>query len=341
MQMKNVAAFALAASCAWAVSADTIVFKSGSRLDGEVVRIEGGNITFKSDDVGEVKIAQDKVASIETKKNATVQYNDEEKENEEGLLAMKDGNYTLSEKPLDMGGVKAVNPEAQKWNGSANLSAAAARGNTRSENVTVLADLKRRWEHDRYTGNFGYYFAQNGTDRDNKKKTDDRIELDSQFDHFWASKVYSYINGKYERDGINNLMYRYRVGAGMGYQWLEGYQQEDTGKWSFNQEAGLTYIKERYEHQKDDDRCAFRYAHHLEWAPKWVDKLAFTHNFEYLPDTGNWSESYLIDTDIGFTYALSLDWQLLGKWEWDYNSDPGPHTKSSDFRYTLGLGYKW
>ena len=49
MQMKNVAAFALAASCAWAVSADTIVFKSGSRLDGEVVRIEGGNITFKSE----------------------------------------------------------------------------------------------------------------------------------------------------------------------------------------------------------------------------------------------------------------------------------------------------
>ena len=49
----------------------------------------------------------------------------------------------------------------------------------------------------------------------------------------------------------------------------------------------------------------------------------------------------LIDTDIGFTYELAAAWQLMGKWEWEYNSNPGGGTKSSDFRYTLGLGYKW
>ena len=339
MLMKNAAAFALAASCVFAVSADTIVFKSGSRLEGEVVRIVGGDITFKSDDVGEVKISQDKVASITTAKSSTVQYND--KTTAEGVVAMKDGTYTLAEKPLDMKNVKAVNPEPEKWSGSVNFSGSMARGNTRSEKASVTADAARRWEKDRYTGNFGYYFAQNGTDRDNKKKTEDRIELASQFDHFWANKVYSYVNGKYERDGINNLQYRYQIGTGLGYQWLENEVFESTGKWSFNQEAGLTYIKEKYEHHADDDRCAFRYAHHLNWTPRWVDKLAFTHNLEYLPDTDDWADSYLLDTDVGFTYALIGAWQLIGKVEWDYNSNPPGSTKSSDFRYMLGLGYKW
>ena len=278
---------AFAATCALAATADTLVFKSGSRLEGEVVRIIGSEVTFKSDDVGEVKVSTDKLASIDTKKPATVQYNDRSRA--DGVVAMKDGKYTLNKEELDMGDVKAVNPEEEAWHGSVAASGTAARGNTVSEKATVLADVNRRWEKNRLTGNFGYYFAQNGTNRDNKKKTEDRIELSAQDDYFWATKVYSYINGKYERDGINDLQYRYRLGVGMGYQWLDGQTFESTGKWSFNQEVGLTYIKEKYEHASDDDRCAFRYAHHLAWTPRWVDKLSFTHNLEYLPDVSDWA----------------------------------------------------
>ena len=331
----------LAAACALAAAADTLVFKSGSRLEGELVRIVGEEVTFKSEDVGEVKVKRDKLASIEAKESATVQYNDRSRR--DGVVAMKDGKYTLNKEELDMGDVKAVNPEEEAWHGSVGFSGTAARGNTVSEKATVLADLNRRWEMNRLTANFGYYFAQNGTDRDNKEKTEDRIDLGSQFDHFWATKVYSYVNGKYERDGINDLQYRYRLGVGMGYQWLDGQTFESTGKWSFNQEMGLTYIKEKYEHASDDDRCAFRYAHHAAWTPcwTWVDKLSFTHNLEYLPDVSDWEENYLIDADVGCEYALDAAWTLIGKIEWDYNSEPGPHTKHSDFRYTLGLGYKW
>ena len=331
---------AAVAACTFAVSAaDVIVFKSGSKLTGKVVRIEGGNIMFDSDDVGSVKIAQDKVASMTTEKENTIQYND--RTTEDAVVNMKDGVYTASGKKLDMGNVKAVNPEVEKWHGSANLSATAARGNTISEKVTFLADVNRRWEKDRLTGNFGYYFAQSGTDHDNKTKNEDRIALELQEDHFWATKVYTYINGKFERDGINALQYRYRLGGGLGYQWLDGQVFESTGKWSFSQEVGLAYIKEKYEHLKDDDRATFRYGHHASWAPCWLDKLLFTHNFEYLPDLDDWAENYLINTDIGFTYELTGSWQLMGKWEWEYNSNPGGRTKSSDLRYTLGLGYKW
>lgn len=328
-----------AAVAAFTATADMLVFKSGARLTGKVVRIEGGEIKFASDDVGEVKVSQDKVAELTTEAANTILYADKTKE--DAVVCMTNGQYTASGKALDMGNVKAVNPEIETWHGSVNASAAAARGNTESETVTVLADLARRWEKDRLTANFGYYFAQSGRNGVDKEKTEDRIVIGGQEDHFWANKVYSYVNGKYERDGINNLQYRYQVGTGLGYQWLENEVFEATGKWSFNQEAGLTYIKEKYEHHADEDRCAFRYAHHLNWTPRWVDKLAFTHNLEYLPDTDDWADSYLLDTDVGFTYALIGAWQLIGKVEWDYNSNPPGSTKSSDFRYMLGLGYKW
>ena len=36
-----------------------------------------------------------------------------------------------------------------------------------------------------------------------------------------------------------------------------------------------------------------------------------------------------------------MDFDLLAKIEWDYNSVPSVGRKSSDFRYIVGLGYKW
>ena len=328
-----------AVTAAMTASADVLVFKSGARLVGKVDRIEGGEIKFKSDDVGDVSVKQDKVASLTTEANNKILYTD--KTTEEAVFCMTNGQYTASGKSLDMAKVKAVNPEPETWHGSVNLNVSAARGNTVSENVALFGDVARRWENDRFKADGGYYFAQSGKGKENKEKTEDRIDIGAQEDHFWVGKLYSYVNGRYEWDGINNLQYRYRLGVGLGYQWLDNEVFESTGKWSFNQEVGGTYIKEKYEHMKDDDRLAFRYAHHLEWAPRWVDKLAFTHNFEYLPDTEDWADTYLIDADAGFTYALIGAWQLIGRVEWDYNSNPGPTTKSSDIRYLLGLGYKW
>ncbi len=36
-----------------------------------------------------------------------------------------------------------------------------------------------------------------------------------------------------------------------------------------------------------------------------------------------------------------MDFDLLAKIEWDYNSQPSGNRKKSDYRYIVGLGYKW
>jgi hypothetical protein len=45
--------------------------------------------------------------------------------------------------------------------------------------------------------------------------------------------------------------------------------------------------------------------------------------------------------DVGFTTKIVMNFDLLCKIEWDYNSMPSVGRKSSDIRYIVGLGYKW
>ena len=156
-------------------------------------------------------------------------------------VSVEGGVLVENGKALDMAAVKAVDPAAETWHGSVNLSATATRGNTTAESVAIFSDVHRRWEHDRFTANAGYWFAQSGDSRDTKRKSESRGEVFAQEDHFWADKLYGYLNGKYEFDRILALDFRYRVGAGLGYQWLEK-NDLGMGPVSFNQEIGMEYL---------------------------------------------------------------------------------------------------
>ena len=331
---------ALATSCAFA---DKVTFKSGSVLIGETDVIRDGKLTFKSDDVGKVEIDIAKIASLESEKQHVVQYLDETKDNmtlfvEDGKLVYSDGENV---KALDMSMVKATDPKEEKWEGSINVSGTVTRGNTVGESATVVADVSRRWEKDRLTADLGYFFAQSGDSKQDKQKTTSRFEAQAQEDHFWTGKgVYNYINGKYEFDRIMKLKNRLRGGVGFGYQWFEK-RDFGCGAMSFNQEAGLSYVTEKYDHTKSDDYGAFRYGHHFAWTVAAVEGLDFIHNLEYLPQVDEWQDNYMLDMDFGLTYAFRANWQLIAKAEWDYKSKVAKSTKHSDIRYILGIGYKW
>ena len=337
--MKHFTALMGALCIGMAAFADVIVMKSGARFTGTVKHIEGGTIDFASEDVGDIKIKQANVVSMTTDAAKPVEFTD--KRIETGVIACGEGGFTLDGKPLDMGSVKSVVPKAETWHGSVNVSATAARGNSVSESVSALATVSRRWEKDRFGGSLSYNFAQSGDSREDKQKTANRFELQAQEDHFWSSMLYGYVSGNYEYDSIMNLDYRYRLGAGLGVQWLDGRVFDNLGKWSFSQEVGLTWVNERFESSLDDSYAAFSYAHHLIWDPSWIDGFNFTHNLVYLPELSEWQDNYLIDSDVGFTYAFRANWQLYGRIEWDYKSKVGAGTKHSDLRYSLGVGYKW
>ncbi len=331
-------AAAAAAAFASLAMADKVTLKSGSFLTGTAGEISGDAIKFKSDDLGDMTIKLEKIASLESSLKHTIVYKDKTVAEKE--LVVDEGDLMVDGDKLDMSKVKVIDPETEAWHGSVNLSASMARGNTISESATLLADVSRRWESNRLTSSLGYYFAQSGDSKQSKQKTASRFEINAQDDIFLVEKVYTYVNGKYEFDKIMDLEYRLRLGLGLGYQWIEGVDF-GAGKMSFNQEFGFSWVDEKYEHKKKDDYATLRYAHHLNWNPCNAEKFDVFHNFEYLPDLEDMGDNYLIDTDAGFTYMFLPSWQLIGKVEWDYSRRTAPGVKHSDLRYMLGIGYKW
>jgi putative salt-induced outer membrane protein YdiY len=333
---------ALAALCATAALADRVTLKSGSFLTGKAGLVQDGKLAFTSDDLGEVKIDVANIAELDVAKENVVQYSDNSKESK--MLSVK-GGALVDDKGavLDMANVKALNPAEETWHGSVNVAYQSSRGNTYQNSATVLANVNRRWEKDRFNANFGYYYSETGPSKESMEKSTDRWELEGQHDHFWGVKFYSYENAKYEQDDIAGLDYRLRLGFGGGYQWLDGFESDLTGKWSFNQEIGTAWIKNSYVVQDpsaDDSYATLRYAHHLKYFPKWNADIEGFHNLEYLPQVDDW-ENYLIKADVGFSTKIVMDFDLLCKIEWDYNSMPSVGRKSSDIRYIVGLGYKW
>ncbi len=340
MNIKIVFTAFIAGVIASSALADKVTLLSGSTLTGTAGAFDGAKLKFASDDLGDIVIPVEKIAKLEASNNHVIQYNDLTTETKplsvvNGAIATPDG------KTLDRSNVKAIDPVAEKWHGSVNLSFTTTRGNTVGESASVIADVSRRWEKDRFTAKAGYYYSASGDSKETKQKTESRFELEAQEDHFWTgNKFYTYINGKYETDRILELDYRYRIGLGLGYQWLEN-RDFGWGAMSFNQEIGMAYIFEKYKTLDDDGYGSFRYAHHYTWGISAIDGLAFAHNFEFLPAVDDWSGNYLIDADAGITYAFKANWQLIARVEWDYQKYVADGRKHSDIRYLLGLGYKW
>jgi len=337
--MKAIVTVAASVLCL-AAMADKVSLKSGSFLTGKAGAIQDGKLQFESDDLGEIEIAVENIAALESDATHVLQYADLSEETVP--LTIENGEYVVEGNKVNMDNVKAIDPAEETWHGSINVAFQSDRGNTYGHSATVLANVNRRWEKDRFRTDFGYYYGDTGTSRDTREKNKDNWELESQHDHFWLTKVYSYENARYVRDTMAGISTRIRLGAGLGYQWLDA-EEFDSGKWSFNQEAGLGWTHNVYKERTpgvDDDYCSVHYAHHLTFDPYFSETIQFFHNLAYDPAIHDW-EQYTIEADVGATAKVYGDFDLLAKIEWDYNSMPARGRKSSDFRYILGLGYKW
>lgn len=344
MKAKIIAVLCMAACASLIAGPDKVTLKSGSFLTGKAGALTGDELAFESDDLGEIKIKIANIATLEAEGDHVIAYRDGTKRS--AAVGVENGAYTLDGKPLGMDNVAAIDPvepPAETWHGSVNLAYESTRGNSYKNSATLLANASRRWEKDRVNFNFGYYYSETGTSRENREKTTDRWEIEGQEDHFWSAAFYNYVNAKYERDDIAGLDYRVRLGAGLGYQWLDKSVWDATGTWSFNQEVGGAWVRNSFRDRDpdaDDSYATVRYAHHLTYIPRWSEGLECFHNLEYLPQVDDW-QNFLMKSDIGFSTKIIMNIDLLAKIEWDYNSNPSVGRKSSDTRYIVGLGYKW
>ena len=325
---------ALLASAAVA-SADEVQFKNGDRLTGTIVSMDDGKLTIDSAVGGKVTADLKDIKTFSTDHAMVVHLAD-------GTVARRaigagpDGQVTVvpeggaAPRAVELGQLKQIGQPGAHWSGNVTVGGFLARGNTNSDSLTIGGHAERRGETDRFTVDAGYIFGREHVSGHGTHETANDLFGEVKYDYFLNEKLYAYGNVRAEHDTIAGLDLRLTPGVGLGYQWFE------SPKFSFNTEAGISYIHRSYAHDGSDDAVAARLAYHLKY--KFNDKVSAFHDFEYYPGLDR-IDNYFFDTDAGIRTSLTDKMFAEFKVDYRYDSRPAPGRGSNDIRYIVGVGW--
>jgi len=328
---------ALGCALAWTAGADEVLFKSGDRLKGTVVKVDGGKMVFASAVAGTVTLNMADIKTFSTDAPIAIMLADGTVIQQKALAAETEGEIALATgaaapQTVAFASIGKINPDKVKWTGIVAAGANFTRGNTKSDTVVVSAEAVRRTDNDRSTVAAGYTFAKQ---RDNATRdtntSADKWFVRGQYDYFFSPRFYGYGNLRIEKDRIADLALRATPGIGVGYQWIE------KPDFKFFTEAGLSYVYEKYDDPSVTEKhVAARLAYRAE--KKLSDTVLLYHSLEFIPSLEDF-EVFLANTDFGLRAALTSRLSLDAKALLAYNSDPAIGRDKKDWQYILGVGW--
>ncbi len=315
---------------------DEVIFKSGDRLSGTVVKVAGGKMTFTSTVAGAVTLNMADIKTFSTDNPIEIVLADGAVVQQKVGAGAAEGEVAVqadgAAQPLALASIVTVNPDKVKWTGIVSAGANLVRGNTKSDTATVSAEAILRRENDRTSLGAGYVYSRQRDNATGDSNTSaDNWFIKGQYDYFFSKKMYGYGNVRVEKDKIANLDLRVTPGAGVGYQWIE------ESSLRFFTECGLSYVYEEYANPSRTEkylagRVAYRFDKTLN------DAVKAYHTLEYIPSLEDFG-TYLVNTDVGVRAAMTARLALDAKIQLAFNSEPAPGRNKKDVRYILGAGW--
>ena len=219
-------------------NADSVVLKNGDRLTGEWVRVEGGNLFFKSDSLGEVTIPLAKVSTFSATKPAVVVLKNNQ--TVRGQIALSpSGNWQVTEaghaqsfKGDDVRfilteetyGERIASEHAKLWRGwkgnlnaGYNLNQGAQNARSLSINTSALRNqpnfegLPVRWRT-----NYALTMLFATTTTDGVKITSNTLSTNLRQDYLFNPDNFVFVVGQLDHIQPQNLYLRQTYGGGAG-----------------------------------------------------------------------------------------------------------------------------
>lgn len=313
------------------VSADEVRFKNGDRLTGKITEASGGKLKMTTTAVGDVTIDLERVATFGTEEPIEIRLKDGTILREPVGPSETAGAVSAGGREVALDGVKSINAKGARWHGAVVAGGLLTRGNSNTESLNLSVEASRRGDDDRISANAGYiYSRQADPDGPGKTTTADNWFAAGKYDYFFSEKFYGFGAIRVEHDTIANLDLRLTPSLGVGYQWIE------TPDLNFGTEAGLAWVYEEYGTGGSDEHFAARFAYHVD--KKFNEKVALTHNLEYLPSLEDLSD-FNLNADAGVRVTLTKTMFTELKAEWRHDASPAPDAYKNDLRYTLGVGW--
>jgi len=318
-------------------AADEILFLNGDRLTGKIVSADGGKLTIKTENAGDVTVDLAKVKTFSTDEPIVIQSGDTTLSSK--VTGAADGTVQVvpvaggTPQAIALKDIGKINPPPVKWTGSIVGNALITTGNSETENFGLSVNAVRRSEIDRITlGGAYYYGRQKEKDTGKDETTIDNWFVLGKYDYFLTKKLYLYGAARVEQDSIAELNLRLTIGGGAGYQWFE------SPTFNFNTEAGMAYVYEDFKTQGSEEHAAVRLAYHVDWTP--LKPLKLFNNLEYLPNITDLGD-YNLNADVGLRATVYEGFFAEGKIELRYDSTPAPGAKKEDVRYLFGVGWQF
>jgi putative salt-induced outer membrane protein YdiY len=319
--------------------ADELILRDGSRLLGKVIKRENDTLEFDTVYAGVIKIKWDQVAEVNSEKPMELLLRDETLVSGNRIINNVDnlvveGEPGVPSQTLEQAAVDVINPEpwrkgeGYKVSGRVNLAFSKQRGNTDQDELDLDGDLTWRRKHDRFLA-----FGELERDKTDDKLTTEKWKLEGAYNYFVTKKWYWGGFGRLEHDKFADLDLRTSVGPLVGYQWFE------SKKMNLRTSTGLSYVRENFNNQSDDDYVA------LPWAINF-DRFIFGEFMQfYHRQTGFWNledtSNVVWDTWTGLRFPLILGLVASTEIKVEYDSGAADDADETDTTYSLKLGYQW
>lgn len=319
--------------------ADEVIMYNGDRLSGEVVRLEGDRLLFKTAYAGTVRIDWTHVLELRMDEAHEVLLDDDSVVEATGV-SRADGELILHQDPaappmhMDAARVKVLEPEpwelgrGYRVGGRINLALKDEEGN--SESSELDADLKleyrRRWNLFESYWQFEYDTTRGIRSTDNWTGINNYSRL---FRSPWYASIFLVL----KHDRFADLRLRYLVGPSLGYRFVESTSR------NLRAEVGAYYLDDDFYDQPDEQYRGPGW--YLDGDQSlWKGRLQLYHRqlgFAAADDTGK----HLWRSWTGVRIPLAAGFVGSVEYEIDYDSEPAIEARTTDTTLRLKLGYKW
>ena len=193
--------------------ADEVTLKGGDVIHGKVIEQNENGIFLEHEDLGQIKISPDRVASVLVAPDEATQ-TDEQPEPETGPPAP---SHLVKEPEFDK--LKAFSARAKEdgWSSSINLSLTSETGNTDERSFRVGFKLGRELSNMKFVSDLAYYNKES-----DGEKTDDKLSIGLLRDQsFENSDWFFFMMGRYDYDVFESWRHRVGLHAGPGYKLIQ------------------------------------------------------------------------------------------------------------------------
>jgi len=354
--MKSANLFALMALlwlCPLAFSG-TVVLENGDQLAGELKAIDGPDLVWKSEALGEIRLSKTQVVDLKT----TVPLKIRGQAKPCYLYEMLGRKLRFwcggKRKRYSLMGLKHVVPYDNHaslnyaYGGNLRVTGWKQQGNTNTEYLEMLSDVRLRHgdlRHDiRLTHNSQrnttYDAASGITLKSYNRRSLASYSLGWYFlpRFFWANTVSA------EQDDNRNIGEEYRVASGIGHTlWQSGASLLDLeGGLQYNR----TYLSVNAPAEQPDAYTAVRLAsnfrHKLKNSAEIYNKNQYSYSLED-PGPGK-SVRWELRTDTGINLPIGFGISANISMEWVYINharDQNPNASLQDTTYRVGVNYGW